>query len=482
MAARGANGGGRKWLILSAISLGTFMTTLNASIVNISLPTMATDFDVSIAEVEWVVIAFLLATGALLLTFGRAGDIYGYKRVYLAGFALFALAGTLCGISQGVGQLVGLRTLQGIGAGMVQAIGPAIVTSAFSPQERGKALGLNAMSVAVGLSLGPTLGGVLTEWFSWRWVFFINLPIGILGVFWAFRVLASERREDAGQRFDLSGAILGSGAFLGLLLALSEGSSWGWGSFRTIGLLATFALLGSAFMLTELRVRQPMLDLKLFTIRSFSAANASLLVAFTALFAANFLLPFFLERGQELSPLESGLLLTALPLAILVVAPLSGIFSDKIGTRIPSAAGMAILTVGLFLLTSIDAETSHWDLLWRFAIVGAGIGLFNSPNQSSILGSVSRGRLGIASGMISQMRYTGQALGIAVGAAVITSRIPVHIQELAGTMSQPLVERKAFILAIHDSFYVAGAVCVVGILTSMVRSQEQTTTEGEGKR
>jgi MFS family permease len=225
-----------------------------------------------------------------------------------------------------------------------------------------------------------------------------------------------------------------------------------------------------------------MLDLKLFTIRSFSAANASLLVAFTALFAANFLLPFFLERGQELSPLESGLLLTALPLAILVVAPLSGIFSDKIGTRIPSAAGMAILTVGLFLLTSIDAETSHWDLLWRFAIVGAGIGLFNSPNQSSILGSVSRGRLGIASGMISQMRYTGQALGIAVGAAVITSRIPVHIQELAGTMSQPLVERKAFILAIHDSFYVAGAVCVVGILTSMVRSQEQTTTEGEGKR
>ncbi len=237
-----ADGDGRKWLMLSAVSLGTFISTLNASIVNISLPTIATDFDVSISEVQWVVVAFLVATGALLLTFGRAGDIYGYKRVYLAGFALFALAGTLCGISQGVGQLVGLRTLQGIGAGMIQAIGPAIIALTFGPQERGKALGLNAMSVAVGLSLGPTLGGILTEWLSWRWIFFVNLPVGILGILWTFRVLTGERRDDGGQRFDPLGAVLISIALLALLLTLSEGSSWGWGSFGIIGLFATFML------------------------------------------------------------------------------------------------------------------------------------------------------------------------------------------------------------------------------------------------
>ena len=207
---------------------------------------------------------------------------------------------------------------------MVQAIGPAIVTETFSSQERGKALGLNGMSVAVGLALGPTLGGILTDWLSWRWIFFVNLPVGVFGILWALRVLSDKDRDESQrQRFDPLGAGLGSGALLALLLALSEGSDWGWGSFETIGLLAAFVLLGAAFIITERRVSQPMLDLKLFTIRSFSAGNTSLLIAFAALFAANFLLPFFLERGQGLFALESGLLLTPLPLGILVVAPLS---------------------------------------------------------------------------------------------------------------------------------------------------------------
>jgi MFS family permease len=266
---------------------------------------------------------------------------------------------------------------------------------------------------------------------------------------------------------------LGSGALLALLLALSEGSDWGWGSVETIGLLAAFVLLGAAFIVTERRVSQPMLDLKLFTIRSFSAGNTSLLIAFAALFAANFLLPFFLERGQGLSALESGLLLTPLPLGILVVAPLSGMLSDRIGSQIPSTAGLTVLTVGLLSLTGVGAETGYWGLIWRFAMVGIGMGLFNSPNQSSIMGSVPSPRLGIASGMISQMRYTGQALGIAVGGAVIASRTPVYIQDLAGTLSPSLVEREAFILAMHDAFYVGAAICVVGIFTSLVRGRKK---------
>ena len=459
-----------KWIVLSVVSLGTFMSTLNASIVNISLPAIADDFDIGIPEVEWVVVAFLLATGALLLTFGRLGDIVGYKRVYVVGFIIFTLAGVLCGLSQSVAELVGLRAVQGLGAGMVQAIGPAIVTATFSPQERGKALGLNAMSVAVGLALGPTLGGVLTEWLSWRWIFFVNLPVGVFGVLWAQKMLSEEGGGDSRQRrFDPLGAVLVSGALFALLLALSEGSSWGWGSFKTIGLLATFTLLGVAFVVAEFRVKQPMLDLKLFTIRSFVAGNMSLLIAFAALFAANFLLPFFLERGQGLSDFESGLLLTPLPLAILVVAPFSGALSDRIGTRIPSTVGLTVLAVGLLSLTSIDAETGHWGLIWRFAIVGAGMGLFNSPNQSSIMGSVPKPRLGNASGMISQMRYTGQALGIAVGGAVIASRTPVHVRYLADSLPQSLLERDAFILALHDAFYVAVGICVVGVLASLIR-------------
>jgi MFS family permease len=214
----------------------------------------------------------------------------------------------------------------------------------------------------------------------------------------------------------------------------------------------------------------------LFAIRSFSAGNTSLLIAFAALFAANFLLPFFLERGQGLSDLDSGLLLTPLPLAILLIAPLSGALSDRIGTRIPSATGLVVLAVGLLSLTGVDAQTSPWGLIWRFAVVGTGIGLFNSPNQSSIMGSVPRPRLGNASGMIAQMRYTGQALGIAVGGAVIASRTPVHLRDLASSLPQAQVQREAFILAMHDAFYVAAAVCTVGIIASLIRDRREPSS------
>jgi MFS family permease len=247
----------------------------------------------------------------------------------------------------------------------------------------------------VGLALGPTLGGILTDWFSWWWIFFVNLPVGIFGVLWAHRVLSDRVGGDSRRRFDPLGAGLASGALLSMLLALSKESSWGWGSLGTIGLLAAFALLDAAFIITELRVRQPMLDLSLFTIRSFSARNTSLLIAFAPVRGE---LPATVLPGARAGTLRPRvrLLLTPLSLAILVVSPISGMLSDRIGTRIPSTAGLAIMAVGLLLLTSISAETGHWGLTWRFAVVGIGVGLFNSPNQSSIMGSVPKGRLGNA--------------------------------------------------------------------------------------
>ena len=288
--------GNQKWLVLSAVSVGTFISTLSGSIVNISLPTIAHDFGVGIPEIEWIVVAYLLAAGSLLLTFGRLGDVMGYRRVYIGGFAIFTLASVLCGLSLDVGQLTAVRVLQGVGFAMIQAVAPALIASTFAPSERGKALGLNVISISIGLTLGPTLGGILTEWASWRWIFFINIPVGLFGLLWAWRVLPEGGRAK-NQRFDVAGAVLIGITLFSLLLALVEGEDWGWYSPAVLGLLAAFMLVGTVFVVTELRVRQPMFDLGLFAIRAFSAGNVSLLIAFIALFVATFLMPFFLQRG-----------------------------------------------------------------------------------------------------------------------------------------------------------------------------------------
>ncbi len=471
----------RKWIVLSAISIGTFISTLGGSIVNISLPPIAKDFGVGISDIEWIVVAYLLVAGSLLLTFGRLGDIFGYKRVYVGGFALFTAAGTLCGIAQSVGELTALRVAQGVGYAMIQAVGPAIVTAAFPPTERGKALGLNAVSVSVGLSLGPTLGGILTEWFSWRWIFFVNLPIGLFGVIWALKVLSPGGRRGS-QRLDVPGALLAGLGLLSLLLAVIEGKDWGWGSARVLLLFAAFAMLGVSFVAVELQKRQPMFDLRLFAIRNFSVGSLSLLVIFVGLFIATFLMPFYLQRGQSYSVLEAGLLFTPLSLSTLIVAPFSGALSDRIGSRFLETAGLAITALGLFSLTSVDAHTGGWSLIWRFATIGFGLGVFSSPNQSSILGSVPRPRLGTASGTVAQMRITGQVFGVAAGGAILASRIPVHIKELSRSLSPPIAHRDALILSIHDALYFAVAVCALGVIASLVRGKKAPRKGREAAR
>jgi EmrB/QacA subfamily drug resistance transporter len=382
-------------------------------------------------------------------------------------------------LAQGAGELTVLRVLQGIGFGMIQALAPAIITAVFPPNERGRALGLTAVSISLGLTVGPTLGGVLTQWASWRWIFFINVPVGLFGILWSWRVLPAVRRDED-QRFDFPGAVLASAAMLCLLLALAEGEGWGWGSARTVGLLGAFVVLGAVFIATELSVRQPMYDLRLFAIRPFSAGNASLLVAFMALFVAIFLMPFFLQRGQGFSVLEAGLLLTPLSLTTLVIAPLSGSLSDRIGSRFLATSGLLIMAAALLFLTQLDVQASDWAIIWRLALVGFGLGLFTSPNNSSVLGSVPRARLGSASATVAQMRITGQVLGVAVGAAILGGRISGHTRELVKSLPPHLVRRDALILSVHDAFHVAAAICVLGALASLIRGRGRSDGDGSG--
>lgn len=463
----------RRWLVLSAVSIGTFMATLDGSIVNIALPSIGRAFGVGLATVEWVVVAYLLVIGSLLLPFGRLGEVISFRRVYLAGFAVFTGASLLCGAAPGIGALIAFRALQGIGAAMLMAMGPAIVARTFGPGERGRALGLNAISVSIGLSLGPALGGLLTELATWRAIFLVNVPIGLIAIAWAARVLPFDR---PGRRepFDIPGAVLASAGLLILLLALNQGGSWGWTSPATVGLLLAAIGLGTAFVMVERRTAVPMMDLRLFRIRAFSAGLASVFAAFAALFTATFLLPFLLQEGSGLGPLEAGLLITPIPIAAAVVAPFSGALSDRIGPRLPASLGMAFQGVGLLSLTTLPPAFVPADLVWRLVLIGVGHGLFMSPNSSAVLGAVPRPRLGTASGMVAETRVVGQALGIVISAAVVAVRLPFHVAELGGAGGQGVpggqgVAEAALIAAIHDAFVVAALICSIGIVTSLVR-------------
>ncbi len=462
----------RKWLILTSVSLGSLMATLDGSIVNIALPAIETDFRIGLNAVEWVVVAYLLVVGSLLLPFGRLGEVLTFKRVYLAGFAIFTLASVCCGASPNAAMLVAFRVVQGVGAAMLMAMGPAIVAHTFQDHERGRALGFNGVSVAIGLSLGPALGGILTQVATWRAIFLINAPIGLLAILWAARVLPSEK-PGRDQSFDVKGAALSGVALFALLLALSDGQEWGWTSPVVVGLFVAFVILGAAFLRVERRSIQPMIDLALFRIRPFSAGLASVVVAFAGLFTATFLLPFLLEQGRGFSPIEAGMLLTPVPITMALVAPISGAASDRFGPRVLASTGMALMALSLVSLTQLPVDFALPDLIWRLVLLGVGQGMFMSPNSSAVLGSVPRPRIGTASGTLAQMRVNGQAVGIALSGAIVATRLPVHLADLGGGAPAAALHGVALAGAIHDAFAVAALVCCVGIVTSLIRGSSR---------
>jgi EmrB/QacA subfamily drug resistance transporter len=347
----------------------------------------------------------------------------GYKKIYLYGLAGFTIASVLCGASQSIWMLIAFRGVQGLAAGMMMAVSFAIVVAAFPPLERGKAMGIFAIAIAVGLGLGPTLGGLIAENLSWRYVFLINVPIGIAAVIWGARVIPLGSRNP-GQRLDIAGAATAFVFLTSLLLYANRGEAWGWVSTSSITLLAIAVLFGVLFIWIERRSEQPMLNLTIFRNRRFSFANLSALLSFMSLTAIVFLTPFYMVFILNYSILKVGLVMAAAPIATLAVAPTSGILSDRIGTRGLAFFGMAITAVGLYLLSGLDASSGAGDIIWRLCIAGGGMGMFQSPNNSAVMGSVPPWHLGIASGILAAMRNVGMVLGIAIAGAVLYNIAP----------------------------------------------------------
>lgn len=413
----------RKWWALAAVGSGVLLSTIDGSIVNISLGTLVTAFDSNLNAVEWVVLAYLLTITCLLLLMGRLGDLFGKRRVYAAGFVIFTVASALCGLAPSIGALIGFRALQAVGAAMIQSVGPALLVTAFPPNERGLALGAVGSFVAVGILIGPALGGLLLNNVGWQSIFYVNIPVGIAGVWLTLRSIAPDGPAAKGQVFDIVGALLLMASLFGLLLALTEGPLWGWGDPRVIGLLALFGAAGAAFIGWELRFHSPMIDLRLFRNAAFSLNLLAGFVLFLGLSFNLLLTPLFFQFVYQFDLQTTGLMLMALPVALSLTSPLSGRLSDRMGPRALTVAGLVLSAVGLAGLSLTQATTPPAQMLAFLVLVGAGVGMFQSPNNSTVLGNAPREALGVASGLLAVMRTLGQTAGIALAGAIWASRV-----------------------------------------------------------
>ena len=445
------------WSVFTAVALGTFMATLDSSIVNVALPTLARTFGASVTQIEWVALAYVLTITAFLLPFGRLGDALGRRRVFLLGLLLFTLGSLACAFAVSTGTLVAARVAQGVGASMVSANSVALITAAFPPDQRGRALGMVGAVVGMGLTVGPPLGGLLLSSFGWASIFLVNLPIGVLGLLYARSTLPADAPAGPRPAFDVAGALCALAFLVALTLFLSRGAAWGWSAPRTIacGLGAPLAL--AAFALVERRAREPLVDLSFLGDPAFRVPMLALLASFVSLFAAVFLVPFYLERIGGLTPDRVGRVLVVIPLLLLAVSPVSGALSDRLGTRTLAIVGLATTSAGLLLLGLLLGRAGERPLpplavAGGLFVVGLGQGLFQPPNSSAAMGSVPVARLGLAAGLLATMRNLGMLFGIGLAAAIYEGRERVYARGHAATAAAGLGMRDAFLAAALVAF------------------------------
>lgn len=412
---------------MTGVGLGILMATLDISIVNISLPTLVKELHTDFATIQWVTVGYVLVLTSLMLGAARLGDIVGPKKVYLSGLAVFTLGSLLCGASPGVGWLIGFRAFQGLGAAMTQAVGVAIITMVFPPQERGRALGISGGIIAFGLAMGPAIGGLIIGLAGWRWVFLVNVPIGFLAGFVIWKHAPYLRTGQVGQRFDAAGALLLLLTLACYALAMTVGQRIGFATPAVLGLLAAAVVGLFSFVFLETRVNQPMIDLTIFRDPLFSL---NLVMGFLT-FVMNggiLILPFFLELVMGYSTEKAGLFMMAAPVSMGMVSLWAGTLSDRHGSRLISLIGLLILVGGCLAVGTLHAGVSGLGYLLRVAPIGIGMGLFQAPNNSAVMGRAPRNRLGVASGLLSLSRTLGTSTGLPLMGALFTA----HVVALSG--------------------------------------------------
>ncbi len=471
----GETADGYRWTVLAVTSLGALLASLTAGMLVIALPDVLRDLRTDLFTLLWIVVGYTLAATVIVLNAGRIADQVGRARSYTFGFALFTVASVACAVAPTALLLVLARLAQGIGGAFLMATSAALVTDAFPRRELGRALGINAMVVGVGLILGPILGGLLTT-FGWRSVFWFNVPIGLVGSLAAARLLVEQATPSRRTRLDLAGSAIYLVGLGGLVTALAFGGIYGWTTSWVIAGFVAFAVAAPAFLWVESHRPDPLLDLGLFRNRLFALGNLTGLLNGIARNGVLFLLVFYLQGARGYDPITAGLMLTPLAVGLLVLSPISGALADRIGSRFLATLGMLVTAVGLLGLMTLTIDTPYWQLaLWQL-IIGGGSGLFYSPNTSAVMGVVPPDKRGMGSGARMMLTQSGFVISIALSIGLVASVVDpkVLLTVFSGTQSGAAdIDLSPFITALHIAFGVGVIASLIGAAVSAMRGDHQ---------
>jgi EmrB/QacA subfamily drug resistance transporter len=412
----------KKWWTLAAVAFGLFMIMLDNTVVNVALPSIQRELGMQLSELEWIVSGYALTFAALMLIGGRLADAYGRRLIFVVGIAVFTLASLACGLASSGEALIAARVAQGVGAALMNPATLSIIAVTFPPRQRGTAIGIWAGTSALALALGPLIGGLLTEHASWNWIFFVNVPIGVLGIAASF-LLIDESRDESHERLDLPGLATSGLGLFALTYGLIEGNNYGWGSVRIVGAFVVAAVSLTLFVLLERRQRAPMLDLTLFRNRTYVGANLAMLLVALAMFGVFFFVSLYMQNVLGYSAVEAGAAFLPMTLLIIVIAPLAGRASDRWGSRWLITGGMVLLAAQLAYFSQLSDDATFWVLLPALVLGGFGMSMTMTPSSAAAMRAVPVEKAGIGSAVLNACRQVGGSTGIALMGAIMASRL-----------------------------------------------------------
>jgi EmrB/QacA subfamily drug resistance transporter len=462
----------RKWWTLAAVAFGLFMIMLDNTVVNVALPSIAADLQIGLSELEWIVTGYALTFASLMLTGGKLADLLGRRLIFIVGLAIFTLSSLVCGLAGSGELLIGARVVQGAGAALMNPATLSIIAATFPPRQRGTAIGIWAGTSAMALAIGPLVGGLLTEHISWSWIFFVNVPIGVIAIAASLLLIPESKDESAEQRLDLPGLLTSGIGLFALTYGLIEANTYGWTSSRILGAFAVAVGMLVAFVLLEARQRLPMLDLSLFRNGTFAGANLAVLLVALAMFGVFFFVSLYMQGVLGYSAVETGAAFLPLTILIMLTAPIAGKASDRFGSRWLMTVGMILIAIQLFYFSRLGVEESYWNLLPGMILGGFGIAMVMTPSAAAAVRALPVDKAGVGSAVLNACRQVGGSMGIAVIGAIIAHEI--------GDLRGPAVfrQKELFVDGFSTALTVAALIAVLGAVVSfvLVRAHDREPT------